>query len=241
MMYSKAMKSFWESLFAGEKIVYESESLTISCGSEVANDYHGMILDPVAGKKLVILNSDLSQELGIGKLGVPDLDHLKEHLLKAGNSLHGADYLFYFPASEHEKLREQALPLNCRELGQADEALFAEFRQNVSAEDQDASLVELDDWMVFGSFHEERLVSAGSVYPWMGPSIADMGVLTLPEFRGRGHALNLVQAMSAAACARGLEPQFRCQLDNRASVLLAQACEMELFGTWDVIEGPAAQ
>jgi predicted GNAT family acetyltransferase len=49
-----------------------------------------------------------------------------------------------------------------------------------------------------------------------------MGVLTLPEARGRGRARQLVHAMAVSARASGLQPQYRCQLDNTASIITAE-------------------
>lgn len=46
----------------------------------------------------------------------------------------------------------------------------------------DDANVELDNWAVFGSFEEHRLVSAASMYPWDNAQIADLGVLTLTPF-----------------------------------------------------------
>ncbi|MNW69357.1 hypothetical protein D3C74_483430 [compost metagenome] len=40
--------------------------------------------------------------------------------------------------------------------------------------------------------------------------------------------------MMRHALSRGLEPQYRCQLDNVASVALAAASGLALFGTWEV-------
>jgi predicted GNAT family acetyltransferase len=73
------------------------------------------------------------------------------------------------------------------------------------------------------------------MYPWAGKMIADVGVLTLPPFRGNGHARRVVRAISAHALAHGYEPQYRCQLDNVASAALARAAGLALYGEWDVI------
>ncbi|WP_373302707.1 GNAT family N-acetyltransferase [Streptomyces atratus] len=48
--------------------------------------------------------------------------------------------------------------------------------------------------------------------------MADFGVLTLPAFRGNGHGRHVVRALARHALSRGHEPQYRCQLDNHASV-----------------------
>ena len=37
------------------------------------------------------------------------------------------------------------------------------------------------------------------------------------------------------AAEHGYEPQYRCRLDNHASVALAEAAGLTHFGTWEVI------
>lgn len=70
--------------------------------------------------------------------------------------------------------------------------------------------------------------------------IAETGVLTLPPFRGKGHARNVVRAISRYAYEQGFEPQYRCQLDNQASVALAKAAGLTLFGKWQVVSPDSA-
>jgi GNAT superfamily N-acetyltransferase len=76
---------------------------------------------------------------------------------------------------------------------------------------------------------------AASMYPWGDAPVADLGVLTLPRFRGQGYGRRVVRAMSRYALARGYEPQYRCQLDNHASVALAGSAGLVPFGTWDIV------
>jgi predicted GNAT family acetyltransferase len=83
-------------------------------------------------------------------------------------------------------------------------------------------------------------VSAASAYPWGGALLADLGVLTLQPFRGRGHARRVVRSISRHALDRGYEPQYRCQLDNQASVALARGAGLAMFGKWEVVSPTSA-
>jgi predicted GNAT family acetyltransferase len=93
---------------------------------------------------------------------------------------------------------------------------------------------------VFGCFDGDRLVSAASACLWENAPVADLGVLTLPDVRGRGFARTVVLTISDFARREGYEPQYRCQLDNLTSVALAKSCGFALFGKWivasDVLE-----
>jgi predicted GNAT family acetyltransferase len=99
----------------------------------------------------------------------------------------------------------------------------------------DDAFVELGHWLVMGTFADGRLVCAASMYPWRGTHLADVGVITLPGYRGRGLGRRTVRALSARALAEGYEPQYRCQLDNMPSAALARAAGFAQFGTWNVI------
>ncbi|WP_374020919.1 GNAT family N-acetyltransferase [Paenibacillus thiaminolyticus] len=173
-------------------------------------------------------------------LGLYQRDELSEPIFRrklneAGVTLHGADYLFYFSEAEKKVLLQEHLGGELRRLTEQDDAVFSEFQSSASEQDLDDAYVELDHWAVFGSFEQNRLVSAASMYPWDNAQIADLGVLTLTPFRGKGHARRVVRSISKYACEQGYEPQYRCQLDNLASASLAKAAGLTLFGKWDLI------
>ena len=144
--------------------------------------------------------------------------------------MNGADHLFYFPAEGRPGPGSGS-----RRLGPGDAALFDAFVAAAPEDDLDEAFVELDHWLVVGTLVDGRLASAASMYPWRESTLADLGVITLPEFRGRGLARATVRAIAAHAFELGFEPQYRCQLDNTASIALAASAGLEHFGTWDVI------
>jgi RimJ/RimL family protein N-acetyltransferase len=150
-------------------------------------------------------------------------------------NLNGADHLFYLPVEEHAVVRNEVVSEGTRQLTEKDAAQFTQFAAGAPADEMDEAFVELDHWLVFGTFVDGQLVTAASMYPWTGAQLADLGVITLPEYRGRGLGRRTVRAMSARSLADGYEPQYRCQLDNEPSIALARAAGFARFGTWDVI------
>lgn len=197
-----------------------------------------MLLEPQAGQRQALLRADLAQRLQLAQRQVWTMDSLRQALAAAGRTLHGADQIFYFPAVQLDALSQSPQPDGCRPLTPDDQALFAAFQGGASEQDLDAAYVELDHWLVMGVFAEGRLAGAGSLYPWRESSgIADMGLLTLPAFRRRGHAHKLARAMGRAALRRGFEPQYRSQPDNLASLAVARAAGLALYGSWDIIHG----
>jgi GNAT superfamily N-acetyltransferase len=187
------------------------------------------------GRTMAAVASELADRLNLA--GRPDLGQPASRRLldDASVRLNGADYLFYFREGDKHSLSSGNSSAAARRLTAGDEAAFAAFEAASSVQDLDNACVELAHWAVFGAFEQDRLVCAASMYPWKDARIADTGVLTLPAFRGRGHARNDISAISRYAYAQGFEPQSRCQLDNHASVALAKAAGMTLFGRWEVV------
>ncbi|GAA4526305.1 hypothetical protein [Amycolatopsis samaneae] len=70
-----------------------------------------------------------------------------------------------------------------------------------------------------------------TVDPWDDAPIADLGALTLPQFRGRATRDASHAPSHATAIGRDHEPQ----LDNHASEALADSVGLTRFGTWDVL------
>lgn len=160
---------------------------------------------------------------------------LRTALAEADITMHGADCLFYFTEAAKTELLQEESPAHVRQLTEADEDLFKAFEAASSDQDLDDAYVELDHWAVFGAIEDDRLVAAASNYPWGGARLADTGVLTLPAYRGKGHGRAVVRALSRHAYGEGYEPQYRCQLDNHASIATAAGAGLTQFGTWEVV------
>lgn len=126
-------------------------------------------------------------------------------------------------------------PARVRALTAADADAFAAFHAAASDEDRDEAFVELEHWAVVGAIVDGRLAAVASAYPWHGSPLADIGVLTLEPFRGRGLARDVVRTMSRTLLERGYEPLYRCDFDNRASAAVARSAGMERLGTWDAL------
>jgi predicted GNAT family acetyltransferase len=135
-------------------------------------------------------------------------------------------------------VRETAPP-GIRPLTADDLEAFALFQATASEQDVDDADVELDHWVVAGAFSGDRLVCAASAYPWGDSLVADIGVVTLPDQRGRGLARAVVRELSRCVLARGLEPQYRTQLTHTASRAGAAGAGLRWFGDWDAIASGA--
>jgi hypothetical protein len=71
---------------------------------------------------------------------------------------------------------------------------FEEFKNDCSKRDLDEGLVSIEDPVVFGCFHEEKLVGVTSYWFW-GETIADIGVVIHPKYRKKGIGKALVSKL----------------------------------------------
>ncbi len=236
--FSPTIEAYWHDLFLTGDLIYQNDQLTVVVSTNLQPDRQLMLRQSAEGRLWAVMTPDIASQLGLSTRLQTGLSEalLRQRLLQTEICLHGADQLFYFSAAGQQALLLPAPLPNVRQLHPEDAALFARFQSLASAQDLDDAYVELDHWAVFGAFADGQLVCAASMYPWAGAKIADTGVLTLPDYRGAGHARGVIRAISRYAFEQGYQPQYRCQTDNLASTALAKAAGLDLYGRWEVID-----
>lgn len=234
-LFPKTITDFWRESFGNGDILYHDGNFTLAINSNLNADSRVMVLTTIDGKVMAVLTPELADKADLTQQEELSEAIFRQKLNEAGVMLHGADYLFYFAEADKCALLHEVVEGDLRQLAEHDYAVFSEFQAAASEQDLDDAYVELDHWAVFGSFEHNRLVSAASMYPWEDSQIADTGVLTLTDYRGKGHACKVVRSISKHAYEQGYEPQYRCQLDNHASTSLARAAGLTLFGKWEAI------
>lgn len=234
-MFSPVIEEYWRRTFSDGNVLSHDGDFTLAVNADLSEDRRAMVLTTRDGPVRAVLTPSVAGALGCPREAPMSEADFRAALRDAGLELYGADYLFYYSEPEMRILLHQAPYDGVRRLTGADSALFDEFTASAPAQDLDNAYVELDHWAVFASFADGRVVSAGSAYGWGDARIADLGVLTLPARRGRGHARAVVRELCRYAAECGYQPQYRCQLDNHASVALAKAAGLTRFGTWEVV------
>lgn len=237
--FSPVITDYWTAAFSG-KPLHGNETVTITVNPDRAHDERVAILRTAGDDRVSIAVSPAIADVltnDIAALGNPTEADIRAALAARGVALNGADNVFYLSESAADDILDEMASTNVRPLTGGDADIFASFKAAVSEEDWDGAYVELDHWAVFGAFDEHgRLVSIGSMYPWDAEfPLADIGVLTLGAVRGQGHAKTLVREMFRYALNEGYEPQYRCQLDNSASMKLAASAKLQLFGQWETV------
>ena len=224
-IFPKPVLDYWHESFAGHS------SSTWAVSEKLNPKRPAMMLEGMDGSMRTVLRPKLIDRIGPHAAGAMSIAGIQDQLARGGVSLHDPDYLFYLPA---DTCIAPDRSVAARRLTIEDRAAFEGFQADASEQDRDDAFVEIDHWAVFGCFDGDRLVSAASVCLWENAPIADLGVLTLPNVRGRGFARAVVLMISDFSRRQGYEPQYRCQLDNLASIALAKSCGFALFGKWIV-------
>ena len=227
-MFSPVVTEFWDRSFA-------APPAHIDGGITVAIDPHldggAALLSTPDGRERLALSPQVATATGLAS-GAEERSEVHRRLASVGLTLDDAAELYYLPVHATDALLAEAAPVRVQQLTSADADRFATFTAACSAEDLDEAEVELDDWDVLGVAAEDKLVAAASAFLWAGSQIADLGVITHPDHRGRGHARALVRAFSQRLLAAGYQPQYRCDPGNRASAAVARSAGLARFGTW---------
>ncbi|KAA1181051.1 GNAT family N-acetyltransferase [Paenibacillus sp. B2(2019)] len=235
-LFSQTITDYWREKFLNGDVLYSDEVFTVAINPDLDEDSRVMVLETIDGRIMAVLTPAMADKVGLYQQQDLSEEIFRRKLKEAGVTLHGADYVYYFSEADKNVLLQGNLEGDLRRLTEQDDVVFSEFESSASEQDLDDAFVEMDHWAVFGSFEQNRLVCAASMYPWEDDTqIADLGVLTLTPFRGKGYARKVVRSICKYAYDQGYEPQYRCQLDNHASTLLAKAAGLTLFGKWDVI------
>lgn len=244
-MFSRAVIDHWMPGAAATAAAAGSPDETVVVIDPALSDSRGLsVLTLPDARAILTLTPHWAHTLGVAVGDILDTSRIDDRLRVAGVPLNDPDALHYLPSGTTRSgtTRSGTAPSaasddrrSTRRLTGEDADAFAGFAAAAPADDLDEAFVELDHWLAYGTFVDGELVAAASAYPWAGSLLADIGVITLPASRGRGLGRDTVRAISAAARALGHEPQYRCQLDNAASVALAEAAGFVHFGQWRVI------
>lgn len=230
MAFPQPVLDYWNRTFWLDPTATRGD-MALSISATLNPTRPAMILETTDGMVRAVVRPEIAEQWGAAASDIGSADDLKAWLRRAGVTLHDPDYLFYLTASERIEPIAATTP---RRLTEDDRAVFDIFYDTASEQDREDAWVEWDHWAVFGYVDHDRLVSAASMNVWPDSAIADLGVLTLPDARGKGFARAVVAAINHFSRHHGYEPQYRCQTDNLASVALARSCGLTLFGRWIV-------
>ncbi|TGV07234.1 N-acetyltransferase [Alcaligenaceae bacterium 429] len=241
--FAEAIYQYWQEPFMGHT-VYSDEHLSIVINPQLDEDEGVTILHTLSNAHThVALLPSIAEALqnkgALDDSGLVTESHLRVALSELGIVMHGADHLYYVPDYVPDEVRQRWLSEPdspaIRKLTADDAMSFSELEYHTSDDDLDMAQVAIDDWAAFGVWEQSgTLIGAASIYPWGNEHIVDLGVFTLATVRGQGYATKLVRAVGRYAMTQHYELQYRSQADNHASIALAEAAGLALFGYWEI-------
>ncbi|MDN4473731.1 GNAT family N-acetyltransferase [Demequina zhanjiangensis] len=233
-LFADEAEHFWLSPYQGESLV-DTVDLHLLVNPDLRADRPVEILGRPHHAPQVSVAPQVADAAGFRDDHPVDAHEARARIASAGYELTDPDLVYLFRTSIRTIVENETPPTTIRLLRDRDADVFAAFLEPISEEDIDLAYVELDHWAVMGAFEGDDLAAAASAYPWGGGPMADIGVLTSPWHRSRGHGRRVVRALAAHCWQHGYEPQYRTQPDNVASQSSALAAGLEHFGDWECV------
>jgi len=178
--------------------------------SHLSFEKHTVVLyDPELER---IMNSALRED--------ETLETSLSNLLRESFSLSKKTSIKYLNPSNYVPF-DPAVEFAVRRINQGDRTAFYHFRNQCTREDLAEGFVELNHVAVFGAFYGEEIVAVSSIIEW--GDIADIGIITMPDFR----ELGLGKALGSRASEWGIINkkliQYRHDVLNYGSLKVSRA------------------
>ncbi|MCK4260448.1 MAG: GNAT family N-acetyltransferase [Halanaerobiales bacterium] len=163
--------------------------------------------------KSLIEESSISRAILVGDL--------KEFFGKDNVFIFTPGYVTYL-IPENFSLGTLDKKFNIRQLDKKDNQYLEILNGACTKRELEYAFVEIDHPVIFGCFYEDQLVAVASFIFW-GDHIVDIGVLTHPEYRGKGLGKTVVGAL----CKWGIDNdkilQYRFEITNIGSGKIAES------------------
>ncbi|MCP4547431.1 MAG: GNAT family N-acetyltransferase [bacterium] len=123
----------------------------------------------------------------------------------------------------------------CRRLDGADKEIFDALQAACTEEEREAAEIDIDQPAIFGRFEQDKLTALSALLHF-GDTVADVGVLTHPQFRRRGHGREVVAAITAWTLANTERAViYRYAGDNHASRGVATSLGFHHYARMDLL------
>ena len=180
----------------------------------------------VSGRQTLIAVRDEIRDAVIAALGGVRVDEcltaedLVARIGRERASIAAVGYLLYLP----NDWTSPPTRIGLRRLQPADLPDLERLRQACSRSDLDAAQIEDDQPVIVGAWQAGELASAaGFIYYGEHDRIADVGVLTHPNYRGSGLGKAVVAALASIGQDEGRIVQYEADETNQASLAIARS------------------
>lgn len=119
-------------------------------------------------------------------------------------------------------------PLNfqIKQINKNNEDQFIKLKKSCSKHDLEQAQVSIEDPYILGCFNQDKLISAASYWYW-GEGLADIGVITDPEYRKMGIGKAIISNLSQHGININKINLYRHDANNTASRKLALSLNFE--------------
>lgn len=200
-------------------------------------ELHGrVVLRRTARAAVVMVPATLAARLGAALLAPAggaraSAERLAAAWPEAGLRLRWRDFLTYLDPGAPRPAPDGAV----RRLEPGDAPALAELAAACSPRERALAQVAISDPVGVGVFEGRRLLGVATLL-FQGAEIADVGVLTRPDARGRGVARRAGTLLAWLGQRRGRTMQYSTQEDNPASLRVAAALGYRLWLTEEGFE-----
>ena len=143
----------------------------------------------------------------------------------------GTDYYFYWMTDNPQ----YETAINMRLLQSSDQAALFSLQESVTNYEKKLGDINIEHPVVIGWFSDSKLLCVGSLI--IEDEIADIGILTHPQARGKGIGKRVVRALIVEGLKINKIVQYTSMQKNTASVRLAKSLGFKRFATetyWNI-------
>jgi GNAT superfamily N-acetyltransferase len=145
---------------------------------------------------------------------------------RAAGKIIGPSFQGWLPAERFRRVASESVRL----LANADTALLREFRSSCPPLEWELGGIDTAAAETWASFHEAQIAALGQLRARAGGAV-DPCIVTLPQQRGRGHALRLVSAMAEQALSTERLVLYQTLLSNAPALAVARRLGFEPYAT----------
>jgi ribosomal protein S18 acetylase RimI-like enzyme len=212
--------SHWSEELGVDAAVFEKRGVVARAGRD---ESESLKVYSIGGVQVVVVPTAFVSKLPDARELLPHVEALAARL-NVTLTLTWRDFVYYATTPLDEVIEPERL----RSLTPDDAPLLADLQGACTPDEVEISIISIDDLYPTGYFEGKRLVGVASVLD-KGHEIEDIGVLTHPDYRGRGIGSTLTRYLRNHIAQRGNVAQYITMERNRGSVGIAEKCQFRRF------------
>jgi GNAT superfamily N-acetyltransferase len=227
----KMIDSFWVNDFFGCSLSDLKSKNDIVCPHRYLTSYNGLFVMKINNKFMISapdeLVSNIKQMINNG-YDLFDLSVYQSHLPIGIEHYISSSWIGYADSANVKNLTDSTMVLTKTDKYYS--MVFDDLQKN--CDDIEWSYSGLDKNCEHIAVHiiDNQIASAASYGLW-GDKIAHIGIITHPQYRGKGFATNTLLSLTDLIISRNLIPQYRTLCSNISAIKVAEKCDFKKYAT----------